>query len=160
MSEIMIWLEENATYENLVMLANIIATVSIGVAFVTNYVKNTKEKILGATKVVNGVNSTIQPVLQKTIDGSLVGLSEEIKRLRFDNQRLLQATVLVLSGDPESRIAAIKLLSETKEVPVAIVKQATETVIEEIKVAQAASELEAAKQVAIEQKIEQIKETL
>jgi hypothetical protein len=160
MNEIMTWLEENATYENLIALANVLSTVGIGLAFVMNYVKNTKEKILGATKLISGVNNTIEPLMKKTVDGSLLVLTTEIKQLRLDNQRLLQATVLNLSGDPQSRIAAIKLLSETKEVASVVIEQSTASVIAEIKAVQVEAQKEIAKVEVIKEEIVALKETL
>jgi hypothetical protein len=125
-----------------------------------NYVKNTKEKILGATKLISGVNSTIEPLMKKTVDGSLLVLTTEIKQLRLDNQRLLQATVLNLSGDPQSRIAAIKLLSETKEVASVVIEQSTASVIAEIKAVQVEAQKEIAKVEVIKEEIVALKETL
>jgi hypothetical protein len=98
--------------------------------------------------------------MKKTVDGSLLVLTTEIKQLRLDNQRLLQATVLNLSGDPQSRIAAIKLLSETKEVASVVIEQSTASVIAEIKAVQVEAQKEIAKVEVIKEEIVALKETL
>ena len=156
----MIWVETYLTYENMVAAANIIATVSIGAALIYNKIKTTKMTFMKNTDIVNNVNATIQPVLSKVVAGSLVNVQNDIKELRVENRKLLQATVLALTNDAESRLAAIKLLGELTTIDQPTVVKAEQIVVEEIKQEEQAEVVAEKQTEVINTKIDEIIDTL
>jgi hypothetical protein len=160
MDNFMIWVETYLTYENMVAAANIIATVSIGAALIYNKIKTTKMTFMKNTDIVNNVNATIQPVLSKVVAGSLVNVQNDIKELRVENRKLLQATVLALTNDAESRLAAIKLLGELTTIDQPTVVKAEQIVVEEIKQEEQAEVVAEKQTEVINTKIDEIIDTL
>jgi hypothetical protein len=160
MDNFMIWVETYLTYENMVAAANIVATVSIGAALIYNKIKTTKMTFMKNTDIVNNVNKTIQPVLSKVITGSLANMQNDVKELRIENRKLLQATVLALTNDAESRLAAIKLLGELTTIDQPTVVKAEQIVVEEIKQEQQAEVVAEKQTEVINTKIDEIIDTL
>lgn len=156
----MLWVETYLTYENMVAAANIIATISIGAALIYNKIKTTKMTLLKNTDIVNNVNATIQPVLSKVVAGSITNMQNDVRELRAETRKLLQATVLALTNDAESRLAAIKLLGELTTIDQPTVVKAEQIVVEEIK-EEVKAEQQAEKQTeVINTKIDAIVDTL
>jgi hypothetical protein len=160
MDNFMLWIETYLTYENMVAAANIVATVSIGAALIYNKIKTTKMTLLKNTDIVNNVNKTIQPVLSKVVAGSLTKIEGDMHQLRLENRKLLEATILALTNDAESRLAAIKLLGEVKDLTQTVVIKAEQMVVKEIKAEEVAVKAEEQKTEQIDNKIEAIIETL
>jgi hypothetical protein len=160
MDEFMLWVETYLTYENMVAAANIIATVSIGAALIYNKIKTTKMTLLKNTDIVNNVNKTIQPVLSKVVNQSLLKIENDMYQLRMENRKLLEATILSLTNDAESRLAAIKLLGEVKDLAQTVVIKAEQIVVEEIKQEEITAKEEEIKAEKIEEKIDEIIDTL
>jgi hypothetical protein len=128
MNEFMLWVETYLTYENMVMMANVLSTVAIGGVLIWKTFQNTKQTLLKNTDIVNNVNKSVGNVVNK----SVVRLSEDIVSLREDNKKILEALILSMAGDAESRLAAIKLISQSKVVDKTVVVQAEERVEDEI----------------------------
>jgi hypothetical protein len=160
MDNFMIWVETYLTYENLVAAANIVATVSIGAALIYNKVKQTKMTLLKNTDIVNNVNKTIQPVLSRVVTQSLGKIEGDMLQLRAENRKLLQATILALTNDAESRLAAIKLLGEIDNMPQPVVIKAEQMVETQIEEEKQAEEAEEQKTEQIDEQIEEIINTL
>jgi hypothetical protein len=160
MDNFMIWVETYLTYENLVAAANVIATVSIGAALIYNKIKQTQMTLLKNTDIVNNVNKTIQPVLSRVVTQSLGKIEGEIQQLHAENRKLLQATVLALTNDAQSRLAAIKLLSEVENMPQPVVIKAEQMVATQIEEQKQAVEAEEQKTEKIDEQIDEIINTL
>jgi hypothetical protein len=160
MDNFMLWVETYLTYENMVAAANIIATVSIGAALIYNKIKTTKMTLLKNTDIVNNVNATIQPVLSKVVAGSITNMQNDVRELRAETRKLLQATVLALTNDAESRLAAIKLLGELTTIDQPTVVKAEQIVVEEIKEEVKAEEQAEKQTEVINTKIDAIVDTL
>jgi len=160
MDNFMIWVETYLTYENLVAAANVIATVSIGAALIYNKLQQTKMTLLKNTDIVNNVNKTIQPVLSRVVTQSLGKIESDMQQLRAENRKLLQATVLALTNDAESRLAAIKLLGEVENMPQPVVVKAEQLVVTQIEEQKQAVEAEEQKTEKIDEQIDEIINTL
>lgn len=160
MDNFMLWVETYLTYENMVAAANIIATISIGAALIYNKIKTTKMTLLKNTDIVNNVNATIQPVLSKVVAGSITNMQNDVRELRAETRKLLQATVLALTNDAESRLAAIKLLGELTTIDQPTVVKAEQIVVEEIKEEIKAEEQAEKQTEVINTKIDAIVDTL
>jgi hypothetical protein len=160
MDNFMIWVETYLTYENLVAAANVIATVSIGAALIYNKLQQTKMTLLKNTDIVNNVNKTIQPVLSRVVTQSLGKIEGDMQQLRAENRKLLQATVLALTNDAESRLAAIKLLGEVENMPQPVVVKAEQMVATQIEEQKQAVEAEEQKTEKIDEQIDEIINTL
>jgi hypothetical protein len=160
MDNFMIWVETYLTYENLVAAANVIATVSIGAALIYNKLQQTKMTLLKNTDIVNNVNKTIQPVLSRVVTQSLGKIESDMQQLRAENRKLLQATVLALTNDAESRLAAIKLLGEVENMPQPVVVKAEQMVATQIEEQKQAVEAEEQKTEKIDEQIDEIINTL
>lgn len=128
MNEFMIWVETNLTYENLVMMANVLSTIAIGSVLIWRTIKNTKETLLKNTDIVNNVNGSVGRVVKTQV----TALSSDIQVLRQDNKRMMEALILSMAGDADSRLAAIKLLSESVDVDKAISTTAESAVEQEV----------------------------
>jgi hypothetical protein len=151
MDELMLWIEVNLTYENLVALANVLATVAFGFAFVYNRVKQTQMTLAKNTDIVSNVNKSMQPMFKTEMDKSLKVVLTKVEGLENNNRRLMEATILAMSNDAESRLAAIKLLSENPYVSKSLSYEAEKVVIDEIKeVANVEKEIEKVKEVVAE----------
>lgn len=147
----MLWIEVNLTYENLVALANVLATVAFGFAFVYNRVKQTQMTLAKNTDIVSNVNKSMQPMFKTEMDKSLKVVLTKVEGLENNNRRLMEATILAMSNDAESRLAAIKLLSENPYVSKSLSYEAEKVVIDEIKeVANVEKEIEKVKEVVAE----------
>jgi hypothetical protein len=160
MDNFMIWVETYLTYENLVAAANVVATVSIGAALIYNKIKQTQMTLLKNTDIVNNVNKTIQPVLSRVVTQSLGKIESDMQQLRAENRKLLQATVLALTNDAESRLAAIKLLGEVENMPQPVVVKAEQLVATQIEEQKQAVEAEEQKTEKIDEQIDEIINTL
>jgi hypothetical protein len=160
MDNIMLWIETNLTYENLVAAANVLATVSIGATLIWNKIKTTKMALLKNTDIVNNIKQTIQPILNKVVVQSLNKVEIDIQQIHTEMNKLLQATILALTNDAESRLAAIKLLAEVKTIDQPTVVKAEQIVVEEIKEEKEAVEAEEQQTEKIEEKINEIIDTL
>jgi hypothetical protein len=160
MDEIMLWIETNLTYENMVAAANVLATISIGAAFIYNKIKQTKMTLLKNTDIVNNVNKTIQPILGGVVNQSLKGVLAKMEKLEIDNRRLMEATILAMTNDAQSRLAAIKLLSESSSVSKTVSYEAEKMVVEEIKVETVAEKEAEQTQAVVEEKVQEMIETL
>jgi hypothetical protein len=160
MDNFMIWVETYLTYENLVAAANVIATVSIGAALIYNKLQQTKMTLLKNTDIVNNVNKTIQPVLSRVVTQSLGKIESDMQQLHAENRKLLQATVLALTNDAESRLAAIKLLGEVENMPQPVVVKAEQLVATQIEEQKQAVEAEEQKTEKIDEQIDEIINTL
>jgi hypothetical protein len=151
MDELMLWVEVNLTYENLVAMANVLATVAFGFAFVYNRVKQTQMTLAKNTDIVSNVNKSMQPMFRTEMDKSLKVVLAKVEGLENNNRRLMEATILAMSNDAESRLAAIKLLSENPYVSKSLSYEAEKVVIDEIKeVANVEKEIEKVKEVVAE----------
>lgn len=160
MDEIMLWIETNLTYENMVAAANVVATIAIGAAFIYNKIKQTQLTLAKNTDIVNNVNKTIQPILGGVVNQSLKSVMAKMEKLEIDNRRLMEATILAMTNDAQSRLAAIKLLSESSSVSKTLSYEAEKTVVEEIKVETVAEKEAEQTQAVVEEKVKEIIETL
>jgi hypothetical protein len=116
--------------------------------------------LLKNTDIVNNVNATIQPVLSKVVAGSITNMQNDVRELRAETRKLLQATVLALTNDAESRLAAIKLLGELTTIDQPTVVKAEQIVVEEIKEEVKAEEQAEKQTEVINTKIDAIVDTL
>lgn len=160
MDEFMLWIETNLTYENMVAAANVIATIAIGAAFIYNKVKQTQLTLAKNTDIVSNVNKTIQPILGGVVNQSLKTVMMKMEKLETDNRRLMEATILAMTNDAQSRLAAIKLLSESSSVSKTLSYEAEKTVVEEIKETAVVEQKAEQTQAVVEEKVQEIIDTL
>lgn len=160
MDEFMLWIETNLTYENMVAAANFIATLAIGAAFIYNKVKQTQLTLAKNTDIVSNVNKTIQPILNGVVSQSLKVVMVKMEQLEINNRRLMEATILAMTNDAQSRLAAIKLLGESSMVSKTLSYEAEKTVVDEIKEEAVVEKQEGEIQAVVEEKVQELIETL